>query len=252
MSDYSKIPDWQLSLINEKPAFGFNLSAKEEAALASRPAPALSPFFQSMKESDPERFKMKYVKGSSLEEFPNYRQNYTIRVLFLLAIKKRLLPDFGSTPDEKDYVWKKRYYHWAKWTVNGVGIGSLAMFNLAYMLPRYSVYGLGLTLLGNVSIAGTFYMLGHGLLEPLSINAMVSHHKLADKFKDVLLELQRNNKLVYHYEPSTAIYPPNIYKAEEDEYDQKLKIHRFANQDEGTILGDVKARHILYKSTKQY
>lgn len=246
MVDYNRIADWELTLIREKPEFGIPLTPEEEKAVKSRPLPPLPNYLQHLKDTDRVKFIENHLRVASLTPVNNYRENYIVRVLFLQALKKRLLPEFGTEADERDYQWRRRYYKWAKQGLTALGLGSLAVFNLGYMVPRYSMYGMGLTLLGNASIAGTLYMLSQPLLKPLAVRTMISHHRLADKYRNLLLELHRKNKLIYQYEPATTVFPPSTYQGEEDEFNTKMKIYQRATQDRGTILGEIKTRLVSY------
>jgi hypothetical protein len=210
MVDYSKVPDWLVSIIAEKRAKGAQLSRTEDSLLSEREVPALPSYLQRLKADDPTKF-AEVLGKAELCQIEPYRERYDLRNLFLLAKKRKLIPDFGSQPEDAAYQAARTKHVTAQWVYNGITAVGLVLLNIGYTVPKWKTHGLLLPLIGNLSLLSSTYMLSKPVLDSYAEKSLVALTDAALVRKETLLYLQANQKLIYKYEPSTAVYPPNPY-----------------------------------------
>lgn len=208
MVDYAKVPNWLLSIIAQKQAKGYSLTREEGLLLDNREAPPVPGIFASLEASDPKQLK-DLLEGTELGHHENYRENYNILNLFLLAKKRKLLGDFGTQPEDGAYVSARRKCNAINILCKGATAAALVLFNIAYTVPKWRSVGLLLPLVGNVSLLSSAFMLTSPLIKQYQEKLLVAHADVANVRRNYLLSLLDNQQLIYRFEPAAAEFPPN-------------------------------------------
>jgi hypothetical protein len=186
------------------------LTRSEDTLLSEREVPALPSYLQRLKADDPTKF-AEVIDKAELNHIEPYRETYDLRNLFLIAKKRNLIPDFGSQPEDVAYQAARTKHVTAKWVYNGLTTVGLVLLNLGYTVPKWKSHGFLLPLIGNLSLLSSAYMLSKPVIDCYAERSLVALTDAALARKEALLFLQANQKLIYKYEPSTAVYPPNPY-----------------------------------------
>ncbi|CAG9318562.1 unnamed protein product [Blepharisma stoltei] len=248
MVDYSSIPDWLIAIVAQKPKFNMQFTEYEEKLVASRPDPKLPEDLQKLFDNNPEEFKKKCLL-TSYSGVDNYRENFVIRKLLLLAYKKNILPEFGATSDEKDFISARRWYNFYHFIYNSIFIGAFGLLNFAYVLPRFSAIGLPLAIGSNASLYLSLMFLKDPFLHNSKIKARIAQYRVADKYKEILLKYHQENRLLYRFHPR-AVFPPNPLNKEEKLYDRVNLFWKALNTDPSDLENQQKTSLLRYKSEK--
>mmetsp|Transcript_13799 Transcript_13799/g.13807 ORF Transcript_13799/g.13807 Transcript_13799/m.13807 type:complete len:250 (-) Transcript_13799:34-783(-) len=248
MVDYSSIPDWLIAIVAQKPKFNMQFTEYEEKLVKSRPNVKLPADLQKLSDTNPEEFKTKCLL-TSYSGVDNYRENYITRKLFLQAYKRNILPEFGSTNDEKDFISARRWYNFYHFIYKSVFVGAFGWLNFAYVLPRFSAIGLPLAIGSNVSLFLSLSFLKDPFLHESKMKARISQYRVAEKYKETLLKYHQENRLLYRYHPG-AVFPPNPLNQQEKAYDQAKIFWRAMTTDPSDLEGQQKTRLLRYNSEK--
>lgn len=183
-------------------------------------------------------------------DLDNYRDEFIYSNLLLQAVQKRFLKDNDSPADRAFSSAASGLSTW-KWFCRIGPLASAIGFNVVYAIPRFNQVGAFATLVGNLSIFGTWYYLTKPVCEGKTAKARALAVPLLEKHRSQLDQLRAEQKIYFQWEPVEYAYPPVAGFGREKEDARLEEVWRQKNQHKGTLYESMNSFYVRYPEGNQ-
>jgi hypothetical protein len=240
-------PDYQVALLRSKQSLGKELSSEELKVIEAHPKVVLNKYLEYLKQKDPQKFE-EILNNLKLTPIKNFRENYNLAQMFLIARKNGLLSQLPKSEEVfrfnssfSTYRNMNYFYFFGTWA-------SLAVFNVAFAVPRFtSIFSL---LVQNASL---WFILNYYSKQANENNWKLVIPHLSDassKYSTELKNWQKEGKILYQYEKAEEDFTPDEYKEELMEYLSFQVLYDEAHSDDFESTGRRHSQFVHGKDLK--